>query len=100
MRREIIFEPGAQVELQEAAFWYEAQQQGLGDEFEAEVSSVLAQIDQTPLRFRSIGNAIRKAQLKKFSKYSIYYYVTSSHLGVVAIHHGARDPEELKRRLK
>ena len=101
MRREVIFAAAARLEFDEAILWYDEQQPGLGDEFEAEVNSVIQEILKDPERFRFASTTIRKAKLlRKFHRYSIYFYVERDHVGIVAVFDGARNPEELRRRLK
>jgi plasmid stabilization system protein ParE len=101
MTRDIIFASVARHEFDEAILWYEEQQPGLGDEFEAEVNQVIEEILKEPERFRFASLEARKARLLgKFHRYSIYFYVQSDHIGIVSIFDGARNPAELRRRLK
>jgi plasmid stabilization system protein ParE len=101
MRREIIFASAAQLEYDEAILWYDEQQPGLGDEFETEINAVIQEILKNPEFFRFASTTIRKTKLlRKFLRYSIYFYVDPSHIGIVAVFDGARNPEELRRRLK
>jgi plasmid stabilization system protein ParE len=101
MRREVIFLSAARLEFDEAILWYDEQQPGLGDEFEAEVNHVIEEILKTPERFRFASRETRKARLlEKFHRYSIYFYVQSDHIGIVSVFDGARNPAALRRRLK
>jgi plasmid stabilization system protein ParE len=101
MRREIIFASAAQREYDEAIFWYDEQQPGLGDEFEAEINDVIQEILKNPHPFHFASTTIRKAKLlRKFRRYSIYFYVDPDHIGIVAVFDGSRNPEALRRRLK
>jgi len=101
MTREIIFASVARHEFDEAILWYDEQQTGLGDEFEAEVNHVIGEILKKPERFRFASLETRKARLLgRFHRYSIYFYVQSDHIGIVSVFDGARNPEELKHRLK
>jgi plasmid stabilization system protein ParE len=101
MRREVIFLSAARLEFDEAILWYDESQPGLGDEFEAEVNHVIEEILKTPERFRFASRETRKARLlEKFHRYSIYFYVHSDHIGIVSVFDGARNPAELRRRLK
>jgi plasmid stabilization system protein ParE len=101
MIRENIFASLARLEFDEAILRYEKQQPGLGSQFEAEVDRVIQQIQEAPERLRLVGPTVRKARvLKRFRGYSICFYVQPDHIGVVSVFHGARDPEELQRRLK
>src|SRR5476651_2188325 len=101
MRREVIFLSAARLEFDKAILWYDEQQPGLGDEFEAEVNHVIEAILKTPERFRFASRETRKAKLlERFHRYSIYFYVQPDHIGIVSIFDGARKPAELRRRLK
>ncbi len=100
MSREIIFEPAAQREFEEATVWYETQRPNLGDEFRNGIFAMLDRVGKTPEQFRYIGLTVRKARLHRFSQYSIYFYIESSRIGVVSVFHASRNPAELKRRLK
>lgn len=101
MKREVIFLSAARLEYDEAILWYEEQQPGLGDKFEAEVNHVIEEILKTPERFRFASREARKARLiERFHRYSIYFYVHPDHIGIVSVFDGARNPAELRRRLK
>ena len=100
MSRDIIFSSVARLEFDEAILWYDEQQPGLGDEFEAEVNHVIEEIQKTPERFRFASLETRKARLLgRFHRYSIYFYVQPDHIGIVSVFDGARNPAELRRRL-
>ena len=72
-----------------------------GDEFETEVNRVIEEIQKNPQRFRFVGATTRKARLLHgFDRYSIYFYVQPDHIGIVSVFDGARNPAELRRRLK
>jgi toxin ParE1/3/4 len=93
------FKPAARSEFFEAIAWYEEQQTGLGQEFSAAVDEALKRAQTHPERFPKAREA-RKIRLKRFRKYSIYFVVEKDVIGVVAVWHGARNPDELKRRLR
>ena len=101
MTREIIFASAARLEFDEAILWYDEQQRGLGEEFEVEVNSVIEEIQKNPERFRLASLKTRKARLlRRFYRYSIYFYVELNYIGIVSIFDGSRNPEDLHRRLK
>ena len=100
MSRKIIFKPSARLEFDEAIAWYERQLPGLGAKLEAEANSVLERIKENPERFPRVTANVRKARLKKFRFYSIYFTETPDWIGVVAVFHGKRNPQELWPRLK
>ena len=101
MRRDIIFASAARLEFDEAILWYDEQQPGLGDEFEDAVNRVIEEILKNPERFRFASLETRKARLLgRFRRYSIFFYFQSDHIGIVSVSDDARNPKELKRRLK
>ncbi|HEX5399741.1 MAG TPA: hypothetical protein VFY06_11920 [Verrucomicrobiae bacterium] len=101
MTREVLFASVARLEYDEAILWYDEQQPGLGDEFEAEVNRVIGEILKNPERFRFASLKSRKARLlEKFHRYSIYFSIQPDHISIVSVFDGARNPAELLRRLK
>ena len=97
----VIHDTEATFEFQEAVAWYEGQADGLGVRFILEVDAVIAAIVSQPLRFSKAGRKARKARVLGWP-YSIYFVVNEAHneIKVVALWHGARNPAELRRRLK
>jgi plasmid stabilization system protein ParE len=100
MKRAIIFAPIARLEFEDAAAWYEEQRAGLGEEFRIEVNAILQQVLRSPERFRLASPSTHKVGLKRFRKYSVYYSIELEAVNVIAVFHGARNPAELRRRLK
>lgn len=100
MSRRVFFKLDARLEFDEAIAWYERQLPGLGSKLEAEVNAILERINENPERFPRVTPSVRKARLKKFRFYSIYFTETPKGIGVVAVFHGKRDPAELRWRLK
>ncbi len=97
----VIHDTEATFEFREAVAWYEAQAEGLGIRFILEVDAVITAITSQPLRFSKAGSKARKARILGWP-YSIYFVVNETHseIKVVAVWHGARNPAELRRRLK
>ena len=97
----VIHDTEATFEFQEAVAWYEGQSEGLGVRFILEVDAVITAITSQPLRFSQAGRRARKARILGWP-YSIYFVVNETHseIKVVAVWHGARNPAELRRRLK
>ena len=100
MSREIIFAPEARLEFEDAVIWYDAQEPGLGDRFEAAVDATIADIVRKPERFQRISRKIHKARVAVFEKYSVYFRLEPEFIGVVSVFHGARNPAKLRRRLR
>ena len=73
---------------------------GLGKEFAGEV---LGAVDRALLQlelFRKVRGRARKVRLKRFRAYSIYFAIKDDVFSVISVFHGARNPAELRRRLK
>lgn len=100
MSLSLIFKAAARIELEEAIAWYEEQTPGLGQEFSKEVRAALERALANPEIFKRVRGRARKIHLHRFSGYSIYFAVKADTFAVLSVFHGARDPAELRRRLK
>ena len=100
MSRQIIFDAEARLEFEDAVVWYDGQQPGLGDRFEAGIHVTFQNILRDPERFQFVSRTIRKAGVAVFDKYKVYFRVEPDFIGIVSIFHGSRNPAELRRRLK
>jgi plasmid stabilization system protein ParE len=100
MSLQAIFKPPAKEEFFEAIAWYEDKCPGLGKEFAQEVLQALDRALIQPEIFRKFRGRARKIRLKRFKAYGIYFAVKDNALSVIAVFHGARNPAELRRRLK
>jgi plasmid stabilization system protein ParE len=99
MSRSIGFKPSAWREFDKAISWYERQEPGLGARFEAEANLLLERVSANPEQFPKVARTVSKARGLNFP-YSIYFTISREKIIVIAIHHGSRDPEKLKRRLR
>jgi plasmid stabilization system protein ParE len=81
----------AEVEIQEAYDWYEAQRPGLGDEFLAAVRQALAAVERSPRQYPIVRGKVRRALLSHFP-YSVLYLAEPENTVVIACFHGKRDP--------
>ena len=101
MNFRVIHDTEAAFEFREAVAWHEGQAEGLGVRFTLEVDSVMAAIVSHPFHFSKAGRKGRKARVHGWP-YSIYFVVNETHseIKVIAVWHGARNPAELRRRLK
>lgn len=89
--------PEARAELRAAAIWYDEQRPGLGNEFVAEVSSMVGSIGEAPASFQiwpgtsGAPTSIRRAVMKRFP-YVVAFEVHTEHFLVLAIAHAKRRP--------
>jgi plasmid stabilization system protein ParE len=87
----VVFQASVREEIDEAYAWYEQQKKGLGEVFLAAVQVALDQIGQTPEAHAPIYRTVRHCRVKRFP-FAVYYRVEPSRIGVIAVHHGKRDP--------
>ena len=97
----VIFGAEAEAELNEAIAWYDLQTDGVGQRFSSEVRVTLFEAAKDPQRYPLAGPTTQKIKMFDWP-YSIYFTLLedSAQLIVVAVFHGARNPAELRRRLK
>lgn len=100
MNLDSFFKQEAKAEFFEAIVWYENERPGLGKEFAQEVIQAVELAQAQPQLFHKVRGRARKIRLKRFKPYSIYIAIKDDVFSVVSVFHGARDPAELRRRLK
>lgn len=92
----------AQSDLRSAANWYDAQRDGLGDEFLEELATAIREIERDPLRFARVATVrtrrdIRTYRLARFP-YSVVYERIGEESTVIAVAHAKRRPSYWLRR--
>jgi plasmid stabilization system protein ParE len=89
----------AQADLDAAARWYEAQQQGLGTQFLAEVRLALQRIRTNPDAYPIGYRGTRRALIRRFPFGIIYLPVPEQDcIVVLAVLHCGRDPRLWRQR--
>lgn len=88
--------PAAELEISEAAEWYDGQRSNLGDDFTAEVESAFERICRDPLLFARVERFrghidIRRYLVHRFPYLIIYRYRPDETL-IVAVTHVRRKP--------
>ena len=91
----VIFQPAAELELQEAYDWFEEREAGLGTEFMRCVDACVQTIRRYPEIFPATHKHVRQGVLRRFP-YSILYFLSGSDIIVVSIFHSSRDPKTWK----
>jgi plasmid stabilization system protein ParE len=81
----------AEVDLSDAAIWYEQQRVGLGQEFLDQALSVLETLPDNPNLYPVIHNNVQRALLGRFP-FGIYYSVQSEFILIYAVMHARRHP--------
>jgi plasmid stabilization system protein ParE len=86
----LIVQPEAEADLKEAFRWYQAQRQGLGQEFLDEASRALSRIAEQPLRYALVHGEARRALLRRFP-YVVLYVARDERVFVLAVLHQRRN---------
>ena len=94
----LSYHPDAEVELAEAARFYERKVPGLGARFRAEFESAVARILETPDRWRILEKDIRRFLLRRYP-YSILYRIEGEEVRRLVVKHHSRHPDYWKGRL-
>ena len=92
MRRALVVPPEAELDVEQAAFWYDDQQPGLGDRFTAKLNQLLPRIAEHPFQFPEIDRDVRRGLLQRFP-YAVYFTVSEEAVTVIAVLHQQRHPD-------
>jgi toxin ParE1/3/4 len=94
----IVIEPQASLDIEEAARWYENQLIGLGVQLVLEVDCTIEKVQNNPkLYLQSYRNA-RRALLRQFP-YAIYYVANDTEIRILAVLHQVRSDKNVNLRL-
>jgi toxin ParE1/3/4 len=93
------FHPEAELELNEAADFYEAGVSGLGRDFGDEVNRVISVLLEHPELGARADDDLRHFVLRRFP-FSVVYAAADQLLYIVAIAHGSREPGYWKARVQ
>jgi len=91
MARGFIVRPLAEADLEQAANWYNEEQEGLGSRFLSDVDQVFERIRERPQQFPAVSGDIRRALLRTFP-YAVYFRQTDEMIRVLAVLHLRRRP--------
>jgi len=92
------FAPRVEDDLADAAGFYEARSEGLGEDFLVEVRRAVDELLGAPERWPRVdGGPVRRYLLVRFP-YAIYYRAESGRVLVLAVMHGRQHPAAWKRR--
>jgi plasmid stabilization system protein ParE len=86
------FHPEAELELAEAAQWYEERKPGSGSDFIASVRVKVDEIRQKPERWPDV-RGVRRALVNRFPYAIVYREVLDDSIEIVAIAHLRRRPK-------
>src|SRR5580700_12351683 len=90
--------PGALLDIEESAVWYEERQPGLGDRFHAAVQLTENKVRQNPLRGHPCPRNTRRLRVPNFP-HSVIYREEMDRIVIVAVAHAKRREDYWYRRL-
>tara|TARA_R110002096_G_scaffold173997_2_gene349558 strand:+ start:12768 stop:13058 length:291 start_codon:yes stop_codon:yes gene_type:complete len=86
------------LEQQDAAFYYERQQAGLGDEFQDDIDEGLDRIEANPSGFKAVSGEYRKCISNRFRYEIIYQIIDENTIFIQAIVDSRRSPNHWQKR--
>jgi len=89
--------PAIEVDVAEAAEWYETQRPGLGQRFVHAIQSVDKVLLSNPLRYSVRFADIRRLNLMVFP-YAIFFFLHNDEIVVLAVLHNRRDTRSILER--
>ena len=98
MKRRLHVRAEAKLDIDEAVFWYDDKQLGLGDRFDSELSHLLKRIEDYPLQFPVLELGVRRGLLNVFP-YAVYFTVGNEEITVLTVLHQSRDSRVWRSRL-
>ena len=99
MRRVLRLLPEAELELEEAFFWYERQRPGLGLEFLLAFDAAVENIRRLPESRELVALKTRRILLRRFP-YFILYTFSEHEVLVTSLFHLRRDPRSWSDRVR
>jgi plasmid stabilization system protein ParE len=99
MTYRLIVEPEAEVELIEAADWYDARSSIVRASFLRAVDAALRRIQENPYQYQIIFGRVRRAMLAGFP-YGLIYVAAEDQVIVVACAHCSRNPRRWRKRIR
>jgi plasmid stabilization system protein ParE len=95
-------EADAERDWHEAVMFYDEREPGVSHRLNVAVRTILNSLAQQPERFPHATSRTHKAKVSQPWPYSVYFVINREHreVKVLAIWHGARNPAELRRRMK
>jgi len=98
MSARVTVQPEAREDLLAGEAFFEKCDSGLGHEFLVEAFAAFDRIAFMPEAYGILEADVRTATVKRFG-YVVYFRIANSGVDVIAVLHGARDPQEWRRRV-
>lgn len=98
MKRTLRVRAVAKREYIDAIDWYDQREPGLGSRFSLAVDAVLDELSHATNRWPEIEKGVRQAPVPDWP-FTVIYQVTRLSIGVVAIFHTSRNPQDWMQRI-
>ena len=92
MAKRLTFDPGAKLEIREAALYYEEARVGLGEEFLQAVENAIRNLFNNPLRWRLVKDPFRRCIVHRFP-YAVIFSADDYEVFIAAVMHQKRKPD-------
>jgi hypothetical protein len=90
--------PEAGIEANTAAAWYEQKKTGLGFDFLDRIDDAIVVILQNPFRYARRFGDVRRAPVRHFRFYGVYYFIQREDVAIISIFNDRQDPSRLRER--
>ncbi len=97
MKLPVVWLAEAEVELQEAAAWYEAISPRLAVRFVYAIDEAVKAIATAPLQYAVVSHGRRRAGVRRFP-YGLFFLVEEQRIVVLACFHAKRNPRRWQKR--
>ncbi len=98
MTFKVYLQPDAEMDIEDAANWYEFQQKGLGGGFLDEMLRAFKKIADNPFIYAVVYRETRRALIRRFP-FAVYYRIEEDSIIVIAVMHGSRHPKRWQKRI-
>lgn len=95
MKYTLRIKPSAEIDLEDAFYFYEHKQTGLGSRFLTAIENAYSQILERPLIYREISPDIRRGPTRIFP-YWVLYTVEAREVVVLGVVDSRQDPEYIR----
>ena len=92
MSRRVIISSQAEEDIARAAAWYEARKEGLGEQFADRVQETIERIKLNPVGYQIVYRGLRRASLRQFKDWGVFFTIRLNHSLVIACLSGKRHP--------
>lgn len=90
-RRRVVFSSAAELDVAEAALWYDEQRLGLGEHFLRAVRMAATAAAEAPEQYARVHGAMRRVLVHRFP-YALVFRESYEELVVASCYHLHRDP--------